>query len=82
MRRSQLSSDDENTQALLDEYCTLVDAEMADFLRLYLISLRRDVELGFTCGEPERVAQAEQDIAQVVADVRDRIEHCKTRFAT
>ncbi|CAA9586176.1 MAG: hypothetical protein AVDCRST_MAG86-3566 [uncultured Truepera sp.] len=81
MRRSQLSSDDRNTQALLDEYCTLVDADMADFLRLYLVSLRRDIELGLTCGEPERAAQAEQDIVQVVADVRDRIELCKKRFA-
>lgn len=50
-------------------------------MRLYLVSLRRDLELGLTCGEPERAAQAERDIVQVVADVRDRIERCKTRLA-
>jgi hypothetical protein len=70
----------EAVDALLDKYRSLVDTEMADFLRLYLASLRRDVELGLTGGEPERALRAAQDIAQVVDDVRTQVERRKPRF--
>lgn len=69
-----------NTEALFDKYRTLVGAETADFLQLYLASLEHDARMGVVRGEPERIAQAERDILEVVQDACERVELLKRRF--
>lgn len=69
------------TNALFDEYRTLVGAEMGDFLQLYLTSLERDAELGAVQGKPEHVEQAEEDILETLRDARRQVEQLKERFA-
>lgn len=69
-----------NTETLFDEYRALVDVETADFLQLYLTALERDARMGVVRGEPERTAQAERDILEVVQDARERVELLKRRF--
>lgn len=72
---------DAATNALFDEYRTLVGAEMGDFLQLYLTSLERDAELGALQGELERAEQAEEDILETLRDARRQVERLKQRFA-